>query len=846
MGWLDRARKTVFDVRVGTALDSLARDVRFSIRQLCRNPSFATAATLTIALGTFPLAATAGLANWLFFRPAPGVTGAERLVRVELITFDETGDADRAKLSYLNHADLMNGLKGPTGLVGHAGGSASVALPGVDALHVDVTFVMHDYFQVLGMRLAAGRPFAAEEDREPGGAPVVILEYGLATTLFGNPQRAPGRAVLVNGLAFTVVGVAPPDFHGLKNDHHSQMWLPGSTASYARHVPRARWDLDRAGGIFEEFVGRLAANVDLEQARAELATATRALADAYPVQNRRFRTAQIGMERQPGMSFSSANTRNDVTLMVTLFASAGALLLLLAAANVGNLQLFRAARRRDEMAVRTALGASRWRLLRAHLVEVSLISLLGGAVGLVLTFWLGRLLDRIVIPQGGFLVLPIDWQVTGLVLAGSTIVGLVFGAGPAMFGSSAGRLALAVLRLNTGGGRWLRSSLTVMQLAISLSLLVCALLLLVTMRKLVEVDVGFDPARVASATVFPYDNGYDDARSLAFYRELMERTAAMAAVAAVSVSEGAPNIRGVPRERVQVPGRDRAGTIAVGRNGVTPDYFRVLGVPVPRGRGFSQEEALSLPDGTCGPVILSESLALRLFGTRDALNKVLNLPDSSRHAEMECPVVGVAADVRMDGPRAEGQPILYRPLGRTGLFRATVLARTDGPLPLASAALRQAAASIDPAIPLYGRASLAEGIAFRMAGQRIISSVVGSLALLGLVMAAVGLYGLVAETVVDRTREFAIRIAIGAANRSILLTVLRRALVLAGIGIALGIPVSVAVSRAMRSQLFGISAIEPWAHLSAAGLLAAVVVLASLAPAVRATRMNPADVLRAE
>jgi ABC-type antimicrobial peptide transport system permease subunit len=212
---------------------------------------------------------------------------------------------------------------------------------------------------------------------------------------------------------------------------------------------------------------------------------------------------------------------------------------------------------------------------------------------------------------------------------------------------------------------------------------------------------------------------------------------------------------------------------------------------------------------------------------------------------MECRVVGVAADVR-NGPAGKWEPILYRPLGRSGLFRATVLARSEGPLPLASAALREAAASIDPAIPLYGRTSLAEGIQFQIAGRRIISSVLGVLALLGLLMATVGLYGLVAETVVDRTREFAVRMAIGAGPRSILLAVLRSALVLAGIGIAVGIALSAWVARALRSQLFGVTEMEPWAYLSAAGLLAAIVVVSSLAPAVRATRMNLVDVLRAD
>lgn len=841
-GGVDAVKDDLRDLRAGATLGAVARDVGFSIRLLRRNPSFAAAAILTIALGILPLTAILGLANWLFFRPAPGVTGADRLVHVEFVTRDDTGDADRARLSYLNHADLVNGMKSLTGLAGHWDSSASIAVPGVDALHVDVTFVTHDYFQVLGMRLAAGRPFAPEEDREPGGTPVVILGHDLSGTLFGGPELAPGRAVLVNGRDFTVVGVAPPEFRGLKNDHYSRMWLPGATSVYTRHVPRDRWERNRKAGVFEELVGRLAANAELERARTELTVAARALAEAYPAENGYFETAEIRMERQPGMSFSGGNTRNEVARMVTLFASAGALLLLLAGANVGNLLLFRGARRREEMALRSALGASRWRLLRAHLIEVSLLSLAGGAGGLVLTFWLARLLEGVIVPEAGFLILPIDWRVAGFVLAGSVVTGLLFGGAPAVVASSGGGPAPAVRRAGAGRGRRLRNALTVTQLALSLSLLVGAMLLLATIRHLLQVDVGFDPARVASAGVTTYDHGYDDARTLAFYRDLLDRVVAAPIVEAASVSSGAPMAGGLPGERVHPPGRGREDAILVAANGVTADYFRVLGVPLLAGRGFSQDEAFARPDGTCGPVVVSQSLAMRLFGTRDAVNRVLVIP----RIAMECRVVGVAGDVRQRGPGAEWEPILYRPLARSGLWRATVLARSGGPLPPVFAALREAVASLDPAVPLHLPRSLADSLAFRVAGPRIVSRVLGFVAIVGLLMAAVGLYGLVAETVVDRTREFAVRLAIGAGPRRILLTVLRRSLVLAVIGIAAGLALAAAMSGAIRNQLFGVTALEPEVYVAAAGVLAVVVVLASLAPAMKATRTNPMDVLRAE
>jgi putative ABC transport system permease protein len=639
------------------------------------------------------------------------------------------------------------------------------------------------------------------------------------------------------------MGVAPPGFRGLKNDHFSHMWLPAASFAIAKHVSRDGRRPDGADRIFEEFVGRLADNVDLEQARAELGAAARLLTGADPEGIERFRSLDVRVQLQPGMSFSGPNTRNEIAVMIALFTGGGVLLLLLAGANVGNLLLFRGARRRDELAMRAVLGASRWRLLRAHLIDVSLLSLLGGAVGLGLTWTLSRLLDGLILPEAGFLNLPIDWRVGGLVLAGAMGVGIVFGGAPVVVASSPGSLALAA-RSGHHRGRRLRSALTVLQLALSLSLLVGAALLLATIRNLAAVDIGFDPARVVSASLLPGENGYDDARALGFYRDLLDRAAASPAVISVSVSGGAPIVGSNLRERVYLPGRDPAQAIAVRTNSVTTDYFPVLGVPVLHGRAFADQEVFARPDDTCGPVIVSETLAQRLFGIRDVVGRVLVLPRTP--APMQCHVIGVAGDVRTS-PGADWEATLYRPLGRSPLLRrASVLARSSGPTPLAIGALREAAAAIDGAIPLHLPRSLADAIEFALAGQRIISSVLASVAALGLLMAAVGLYGLVAETVVDRTRELAIRMIVGAEPRSIFVTVMRRAMSLAAMGTAAGIVLSAGLSQALRSQLFGVTTVEPWVYASVTSVLAATVLLASLAPAVRAVRVNPMDALRAE
>jgi putative ABC transport system permease protein len=320
-------------------------------------------------------------------------------------------------------------------------------------------------------------------------------------------------------------------------------------------------------------------------------------------------------------------------------------------------------------------------------------------------------------------------------------------------------------------------------------------------------------------------------------------------VEAISLSQRGPFDGATNMTRIHRPGDDSGTAISVASNGVTAGYFRALGIPIVAGRSFTDSEGLGSSDGACGPVIVSQSLAARFFNTIDAVGRVLILPKTAMNATLECDVVGVAGDIRWSGPANAPEPFLYRPLGRDafGLSRGVViLARSGQPASQVAAALRKAAASVDPAVPLFFNRSLAQALEARMAEQQTISRVLALLALLGFLMAAVGLHGLVAETVVERTREFGIRMAVGASREVIFAAVIRHAARLAAIGMAAGLGLAAALSRALRSQLFGVTALEPSIYLGAAALLAGVVVFASLLPAIAATRVNPVEALRAE
>jgi hypothetical protein len=289
-----------------------------------------------------------------------------------------------ASVSYPNFADLMDGLQSFSGLAGEESTLVSVAKFSGEARREPASFVMHNYFDVLRVQMAAGRAFRPEEDREPVGAPVTILSHRLSRTLFDEPSAAVGRSLLVNGLVFTVVGVVPEAFHGTEPGEICGLWLTGATWLYARRAPRETWDRGRANGDFHRFVGRLAPGASFEKAKAEIARATRALADAYPADNAKFRTAEAWMVRRPGLPLI---VRPTVAFFLTLLGCVGVLLLILAAANVANLLLFRSARRRDETALRQALGATRWRLVRAHVMDSLLLALIGGAAGVLHARW---------------------------------------------------------------------------------------------------------------------------------------------------------------------------------------------------------------------------------------------------------------------------------------------------------------------------------------------------------------------------------------------------------------------------------------------------------------------------
>lgn len=620
--------------------------------------------------------------------------------------------------------------------------------------------------------------------------------------------------------------------------------MPGATLHYVRHFPRERWSGGREGGTFYHFVARLAAGASVEQAETQLRAALARLAEAYPDENAPLRDAEPMV--YPGFG-AYATVRDGVRETLRLLVGAGALLLLIACANVANLALFRSVQRRGEMAVRRALGAGGTRIARMYLTESALLAILGGGLGVLVAVWLAELFEGTsVLGLGVMPGFALDWRVLALTTAASIASGMLFGIAPAV---TLGRMDLPLAlkdaaRTETRRKPWLRGALSVVQLALCLTLLVPGFLFLQTLRNLYRIDLGFDASGVTLLNLDLGDHGYTDPQALAYFDELLGRVRELPGVSAATVSVLAPlgGIRYVAQ--VRRPGDGGQADRDLPMNGVSSDYFKTLRIELVRGRVFTLDETMRrTPDGP-SPVILSETLARELFGGRDPLGRIVNVSMRQRGDHV---VVGVVRDVRWLSPVEDPGPMIYVPLARTPWPTWGVLvirsARSSGAL---VPAVREVATRIASSVPLSVEETLTQRLRDNVAQQRLFAKLLNLLSALGLVLSAAGVFGLVSQTVVERTREFGIRMAMGADARSVLTLVIRRASTLAALGVAGGIAGAAVATRVIRNRLYGVEPLDPTVYVSALVVLASVALLASYLPARRAARVDPMEALRYE
>jgi predicted permease len=832
-------------------LRSLWQDARYALRALRRTPGFALTVVAVLALTIGPTTAILSIGNWLFWRAPTGVVEPNRLAVVLFGEWRGTSSMSPRSLSDLNTQDLLKSSRALAGLAGWQETNVSLAGDGVPPRQISMTHSMVSYFDLLGVRPSVGRPFTAEEDVAPFGSPVALIGDRLARGVFGGPEAALRRTILINGRPLSVIGVMPPGFVGASPFSEVDVWIPSNTYYHVRHFSEEtmRGRFNRAYGSFYTFIARLVPGASTETLQAELDVLLPALAQQYPEDNADFVKAR-------GRVFAGLGPnemqRAQYQSLVNSLLMVGGVLLLLGCANVANLLLSRGVRRQQELAVRLALGANRGRLVQQLLTESCVLAIVGAAVGAGLAFGLKEVIVSLLLPgvagSGLALNVPLDTRVLVLTLGVSVVCGLVAGLLPAWLGSSR-RAGTAIGRhgtRTTTGRSWVRSGLAVAQLALSLALVTNATLLVVTLRNVGSTDIGFDPNRVSIHFTDLASHGYSTDRGVAFSRDLISRLSSDPAFAGASLSTGIPPNCGYSREALD-PAGDGKQTLEICENFVTDDYFRAMGQAVLFGRIFMPAETMTPAPAAGAPIIVSESLARRLFGDANALGRRIAFPRNSVNPAHERPVVGVVRDVR--SPLRQPELLAYTPFVIFASYaarRPTIMVRTDRSFRDASERVKAHIAAIDPSLGIAPPRLLTDWLARQVANRRAFAWVLTLLGALGFVLAAVGLYGLLAQVVTERAREFGIRMAIGADRRHVIGLVVRLAAWIAAIGGTAGLALAAFGSKLVETQLVGVGRFDLAIYAASVALLGAVILLACLIPAHRASRVDPVEVLRAE
>jgi putative ABC transport system permease protein len=806
-------------------MGKLIQDVRYGARALVKSPGFTLVAILALALGIGANTAIFSVVNGVLLRPLP-YPGAESIVSV--FQHDTKVGIERAPVSLANFIDYRGRAQSFAGMAAlRPYGFDSTGEGDPENFHS--WLVTEDFFDVMGAAALHGRVPAREEFRA-GAETVVVISHGLWRRRFGADPGVVGRKLTLDGKPYTVVGVMPPGFHLLEKRD--------MIAPFVFDEAQAR----RRGANFLSVVGRLKPGVTAGQAGAELKGIAEQLAREYPQTNREMSAAVVGLRDQ-----MLGGVRR---LLLVLLAAVG-LVLLVACANVASLLLARGAERGRELAIRAALGAGRARLARQLLTESAILAAAGGALGVLLAWWgidviLALSPGDLPRAEGIGLSLPV------LAFAGalSVLTAAAFGLVPSLQFSKpdlnealkeGGRAASA------GAGRHrLRRALVVAEVALALVLLVGAGLLLRSFARLLRVDPGFSPENTLALQVHVYDQYPKPEQQAAFFEAALARVAALPGVRAAGGSSAPPFIGegGIELESdFTIEGRpapQEGQEPSAQHTVVTSDYFRAAGVALRRGRAFEKsDDAGSVP-----VVVVNESFARRYFPGEDAVGRRIVVRRLTRPVARE--IVGVVGDVRHTGLDGEPKPELFLHTLQVPLGSMTFVVRTEGdPLRLLPAVKREVWA-VNRALPFYSVATMEELVAETLRGRRFGVALLGAFAGLALLLAAVGLYGLISFSTSRRTHEIGVRMALGAQGRDILKMVVGEGLLLGAAGVAVGTAGALALTRFMAGLLFGVTPTDPPTYAAIAALLLAVALLASYLPARRATRVDPMTALRYE
>ena len=813
--------------------ETTTQDIRFAARVLMKSPGFTAVAVTTAALGIGATTTIFSVANSLLLRTPPGVLNPRELVTVH--TTSGNGSSLHA-FSHLNFADYRDGESGLSGFAAYSIFMAGLNSGGEPELLLGLQ-VSHNYFDVLGTRPALGRFFAPEEDQTLDTHPVVVLSHRIWQRRYAADSSVVGQTVTLNRHSFTVIGIAEEGFQGHIGMADMSVWIP-LKARQLVEAPDGRFTNRDSSWL--ETIGRRRPGVSRPQVQQAMTLIARSLETTYPDVNE-----GEGIDVRAYSPVLGAVT--PIAGFMALLFIVSVLILLIACVNVANMLLSRAAARGKEVAIRCALGAGRGRLLRQLLTESVMLYVLGGAAGTLLAFLTTQLFATIRLPISVPIVLDFapDGRVLAFTLLMTLVAGVLFGLAPALQMTRPNLNDVMKAESNGDGGRRsrLRGVFVIAQVAGSTLLLVGAGLFLRALSQADSIDVGFDPDNVHVLGLNLAMHNYNDAEAAAFFDDLQLRVASIPGVQRVGLTDLPPLSFGNQTSVFVVPGRDpvpNEGFQQTDIARVTAGYFETMRIPLVRGRNFGPTDR----DGAPRVVIVNEHIARRVWPDENPVGKTIEFGRFENGTPME--IVGVAAQAKYRSLGEPDRPMLYLPYYQQRRSKMTLVARADGERPGLQRTIRNTALTLDPDLPVSANAPFREIMGLALLPNRIAAALATAFGLLGMVLASVGLYGVLAYSVSQRSREIGIRVALGASGPDVRRLILSDGFRLTGIGLGIGVGAAVILTRLMRGLLYGVSPTDPATFGTIALLLTTVAFIACYLPARRAANADPTRALRSQ
>lgn len=814
-------------------MSTLWQDVRYGMRRIGSSPIFAIVAIISLALGIGANTAVFSLVNTVLLRPFP-VADPGSLVALHVLGRQDSLQA----FSYPAYVDFRDRNQVLSGL--HVTRMVAVSLSKEgNNQRVWGYLVSANYFDVLGVKPFLGRMLTPEDDKTRLGSPVAVITHASWQTRFGRDPNIIGKTVLLNGHKFEIVGVAPPRFIGTDIIYTPEVWMPMSMLAWVE--PGSTW-LDNRGTQNIFATGRLKPGVSLKEAQASLNLLSDQLGKEYPDYNEGQRIVLTA----PGLIIPTL--RGAVIAFTWVTLATVAMVLLIACTNLASLLLARASERRKEIAIRLAIGAGRFRLIRQLLTESLLLSIAGGILGVFLAQWILDLVAAVRPPLNVPIMidLVIDFRVLIFALFVSVMTGLIFGIVPALQATKGDLAGSLKTEATIGGFRRsrLRDALIVAQLALSLLLLIAAGLVVRALQQVRSLNPGFNPDGAMMMSMDLNLQGYDNKHGLAFTRQMLDRTRALPGIESAAVTTLVPLSLNYDANPVLIEGEAelRGANAPTAMNAqITNEYFKTMEIPILAGRSFDQTDT---PDSE-KTAIVNETFAHRFLKV-DTLEKAIGRRTRSGSQDPWTRIVGVVGDGKYFSIGESPQPFIYVPLEQSYYGGGSLIFRTRERPETALKMVRDEINKLDATLPLYDLKTLNEHMGISLFPARVAASLLGAFGMLALLLAAIGIYGVTSYAVAQRTREIGIRMALGADRRNLITMIVKHGAVLSALGLVIGVGAALAATRMMAAILYGVSSTDISTFVAVSILLTTVAIVSSFIPALRASRVDPVTALRYE